>query len=435
LIEAPRAALPARVISALGLPPRPGRFTGNVATTLLAQILFLVLSILNSAILVRRLGPSGKGILDLAVLVPQMLGLILGLGLGVANVYFTGTRRFGLSVLTSNSAAFTLIASGAGVVIVAVLYVTGLFGRILPGVPLTVIVVATIGLPAVIGLSYLNGILMGLNRITTANLITVAQGAAVLLMNLLLVVALRVGLVGAVAASITGSGVALLLAGIALLRLGPSFRPRWDPVVAGATVSFGTRAQVGNIMQTLNYRLDAFLVNGYRGTADVGIYGIAVRMAELLWYLPNAVGFVILPKAASATHKELNAFTPRVFWLTLGLTTLGATGIALVGRWFIVAVFSAAFAPAYLPMLWLLPGVVFLGGAKVLSNEMAGRGYPQYNAWNSGIALVLTVVLDITLIPKHGIVGAAIASSVSYTAGLLIAVLFYLRVRRRAHEA
>jgi len=156
-----------------------------------------------------------------------------------------------------------------------------------------------------------------------------------------------------------------------------------------------------------------------------------VAMAEMLWYLPNSVGFVIFPKAAATRAEEMNRFTPRIFRLTLGLTALGAVALALLGRFLIDLVYTSAFASAYVPLLALLPGVVLLGGAKVLTNEIAGRGYLQYNSINSGIALVLTIILDLVLIPRYGVLGAAIASSIAYTTIFFTAIAFYRTVSRR----
>ncbi len=225
-----------------------------------------------------------------------------------------------------------------------------------------------------------------------------------------------------------------MVTGALLRREGATFTPLWDLSVMRPTFSFGLRGHIGNMLQFFNYRLDVFIVNYFLGPASVGIYIVSVRVAELLWYLPNAVGFVIFPKAAATRPEALNAFTPRVFRITLGLTALGALGLAVIGKPLIQVIFSSAFISAYVPMLVLLPGVVLLGGAKVLTNEIAGRGYPHYNSVNSGLALVLTVVLDLILIPRHGIVGAAVASSVAYAVIFFTAIGFYLTVSRRANE-
>jgi O-antigen/teichoic acid export membrane protein len=85
-------------------------------------------------------------------------------------------------------------------------------------------------------------------------------------------------------------------------------------------------------------------------------------------------------------------------------------------------------------MLALLPGVVLLGGGKVLTNEIAGRGYPHYNSINAGLALILTIALDLILIPRYGVLGASLASSVAYTLIFLTAIAFYLIVSRKASK-
>jgi len=126
----------------------------------------------------------------------------------------------------------------------------------------------------------------------------------------------------------------------------------------------------------------------------------------------------------------MKVFASRVFLITLGVTTFGAIGLVVVGKPLIRLVYSLAFVDAYTPMLVLLPGVILLGGAKILTNELAGWGYPHYNSINAGGAFIVTVILNLTLIPRYGILGAALASSISYAAIFFMAVGFYLTVTR-----
>ena len=173
-----------------------------------------------------------------------------------------------------------------------------------------------------------------------------------------------------------------------------------------------------------------FIVNYFLGPAGAGLYSVSVRLAELLWYLPNAVGFAIFPKVAATGADKMNAFTPRVFRMTLGLTVLGALGLALLGKPIIQLVYSSVFESAYVPMLVLLPGVVLLGGAKVLTNEMAGRGYPLYNSVNTSLTLMVTVLLDWVLIPRFGIIGAALASTIAYITMFVMTIGFHWKVKK-----
>ncbi len=96
----------------------------------------------------------------------------------------------------------------------------------------------------------------------------------------------------------------------------------------------------------------------------------------------------------------------------------------------IQVIYSDLFLAAYQPLLALLPGVILLGGGKVLTNEIAGRGYVHYNSVNAGLALVLTVIFDLLLIPRWGVLGASWASTIAYSAIFLTAVIFYRSVSR-----
>jgi O-antigen/teichoic acid export membrane protein len=74
------------------------------------------------------------------------------------------------------------------------------------------------------------------------------------------------------------------------------------------------------------------------------------------------------------------------------------------------------------PFLVLLPGAVSMSLAKVMGSYVAGRGRPGVMAMGTIGVLIINVALNILLIPKLGIVGASLASLVSYTlqAGLYV---------------
>ena len=409
-------------------------FARNVTSTFTVQILSLLLATVNAAVIARVLGPSGKGILALTVLAPNIFALFLSGGISVANVYYIGQKRFDLPTLSANATAFTVMATGLGVAIAAVLYTTGLMEKLLPGVPPGLLALSMLGLPFSLLNSYFISLLQGRQLISQINLVSLMQRGSTVVLSLLTVALLGWGLTGSVLAVLASSVLSVAVLGVMLRRLGARFWPRWNRLVIKTTLKFGLRGYVANVLQFFNYRLDLFLVNYFLGPSSTGIYTVAVAMAEMLWYLPNAVGFVIFPKSANTKAETMNRFTPRVFRLTMALTAAGAVAMAIFGKPFIDIVYSPAFASAYGPMLALLPGVVLLGGGKVLTNEIAGRGYPQYNSIASGVSLVLTIGLDLLLIPRLGVLGAAVASSVAYIAIFILALVFYRSVVNRQRK-
>ena len=76
-----------------------------------------------------------------------------------------------------------------------------------------------------------------------------------------------------------------------------------------------------------------------------------------------------------------------------------------------------------------------MGGAKVLANELAGRGYPHYNSAVSAMALVVTLLLDVLLIPRWGAMGAAAASSVAYASSFFLSMTLHRTVVRKSTSA
>jgi O-antigen/teichoic acid export membrane protein len=117
--------------------------------------------------------------------------------------------------------------------------------------------------------------------------------------------------------------------------------------------------------------------------------------------------------------------------MVLAISSLGALGLAIFGKFIIRVLLSKAFLGAYVPMLVLLPGVVLLGAGKILSADISGRGFPQYASIISGFSLVITITLDFLLIPRMGIIGAAVASSVSYAFIFALLIVFYYKTKNR----
>jgi len=68
----------------------------------------------------------------------------------------------------------------------------------------------------------------------------------------------------------------------------------------------------------------------------------------------------------------------------------------------------------------------------VIAADLSGRGKPQYAVWSSMTALIANVILNIILIPRMGIVGAALASSISYWLDTLVVLIAYLNISRHS---
>jgi Na+-driven multidrug efflux pump len=63
---------------------------------------------------------------------------------------------------------------------------------------------------------------------------------------------------------------------------------------------------------------------------------------------------------------------------------------------------------------------------------MAGRGKPIINAVAAGVSLALNIPLNLWLIPRWGISGAAFASTVSYTVTAIVVLIAFMRISKNS---
>jgi O-antigen/teichoic acid export membrane protein len=184
-----------------------------------------------------------------------------------------------------------------------------------------------------------------------------------------------------------------------------------------------------NVLGYLGYRLDVFLVDGYKGAAAVGLYGAGVVIAEGLWMPSQAVSTALFPTIAAETSESARlSITPFVARTTLWLTTILA-GILFVAAGPIVhLLYSSRFGGSAAVVRILVPGIVLFSAARVLGNDIAGRGRPLVNSVVAGASVVSNIALNVALIPRYGIDGAAWASTGSYSLIFLATAAIYRRV-------
>jgi O-antigen/teichoic acid export membrane protein len=173
---------------------------------------------------------------------------------------------------------------------------------------------------------------------------------------------------------------------------------------------------VTNIIQFLAYRVDYWLVAFYKGNEALGLYSLAVRLAQLFWVLPLLFAGIIFPQTADSkiVNHELRVVT--LTRITIAILLLAELIAVLLAKPIIPFVFGKAYQPSILPFIYLLPGIFLLSINILLAAYYAGKKQLHVNFIGSTMCFVIVLFLDLVLIPPFGINGAAIASSIAYAA-------------------
>ena len=421
---------------------RPRLRSGELIRTVIANCsarLLAMLGLTLATVLVARIGgPSAVGEYALLRMIPGLVGVLCVLGLPGALAYFLAEPRRELPRLWP-----TLMAIGAAGALlgpIAWLAAAPLLARVFfPSEPVWLIAAAGATVPTQLLLTLSKTSLQGLEDRHGGDVVIAAEELAFLPCYVLPLVAGVHGL----AAIIIGLGLADVAVAVdgwrrvsrrlgwKRLGLAGNGRGWWgrpDRALGRQVASYGLRGQVGGLITLLNLRLDFAVLGAMAGPAVLGAYAVASKYAELLRLPGTALTWVFYPRLAKLEPSEAATVARRMVRPALVGVLIAAIPVALLAAPVMRILYGASFGPAVTPARVLVAGMVLAGGSGIASAYLYGRGTPGLNSLVLGVGLVITVALDLLLIPHFGALGAAIASTTAYLAtdALLIGLLLRL---------
>ncbi len=204
------------------------------------------------------------------------------------------------------------------------------------------------------------------------------------------------------------------------LARGPDISRR---ALAMSAVSFGAIAGV----YLVNSNLDVVMLGLLGSTAETGIYKAAATLSELVAFGLGAINTVLMPRIAglhaSGDRAALQRVVLRATWLISGFALVAALGLVLAGRPLLALVFGDGYAAGYAALIILVVGQLAnaLFGPVALILNMTG--HERLTLAGHSLSVVANAVLNLALIPRLGIEGAAIATASSLlTWNLLLAI-------------
>ena len=396
-------------------------FSWNLACTGLVT----VLGVANQSLLARGLGPEGRGKLGLLTTMVMLGALVLGEWLSRGSTYVVGREEAGGKAL-HNTIIYGLVL---GVVLgLATMAGSWIFPRLNE---LQFYLVAALTVGTVMQKSG-QAILLGEDRLKLYSVLPALLILCYLAGNFLVLRVWRLGLEGVLGAWLLACSLVLIVTLAVLVEKSREIKG-FDTRVFRHTAAVGGRGATSVILIFLLFRSDIFLVNYFLGPEVLGVYMIAVIFAEMMQRLPNIAGLVLLPKVIRGQDEE-NRLSLHVARNVLFFSLAGAGGIIVFGRPLIEFFAGSAYAAAYVPLLWMLPGLVFSGFGSVLNTKLAGQGYPSVTMWSPALALGVNLVLNLALIPAMGLRGAALSTSIAYGLWSVVAATYYFRLTNLSWE-
>ncbi|WP_225336130.1 oligosaccharide flippase family protein [Halomicrobium urmianum] len=230
------------------------------------------------------------------------------------------------------------------------------------------------------------------------------------------------GVIGAVAGQILGTAVVGLI-GVGLVVQRVSLRSLVLSTSADLPrrrmLTYNTMAIALAVFQMSLYHVDIIMLQSLIGSSQVGNYKAALTLAEFLWFVPMTLQTVYVHSTSELWSQgrtdRIASLASRTTRYTLLLTTVMALGLAALAEIVVPLYWGANAGPAVTPLLILLPGGLAFAAVRPTIAIEEGHGTLRYSVVATGAAAVVNLALNLTLIPRYGMTGAAIATSIGYT--------------------
>lgn len=406
-----------------------------LAWSLISKVLVSILAIASNVLIVRGLGDHAYGVYSIFLNIARFLAIVLGLGLAQGVLQYLpefrlrGDTRGARQLLAR---AFLWQLGGWVVVVLAAFLLRDWLSQILKADLRTLLPIGTALLLFESLWTTLTNAHTAVRRMVWLTVASVVQKAV--LVGLLILLA-RGGVTPIhVLYIVAGSfllGIVLLAPGLPrLLPAGPGTGTEGMP--AARLWRYAWPIVIGNLINQVLWRSsDTLFIGYYWNPTLVGYYNAAYNLAQMIIeFVPLAIWPVILSSLAEAHVRrsdDLRRGTELYFRLIFVLVVpFSLTGMVLGGQAYL-AMYGAAMAPGA-GLCQALFGILLIGFFMTpLRMAMFVKERTLANTLVLAAGAVVNVALNVILIPRHGIWGAAISVGAALT---LTGVVQYFVTRR-----
>ena len=212
-----------------------------------------------------------------------------------------------------------------------------------------------------------------------------------------------------------GYGAILFIQGILMMAMSytkhkeKEISINWNPFYR-----YGIFIMLSSLAYFTFLRVDNFFVEKYTNAVTLSNYIQCGKIGQYFLYFSTIISSTILPFVISKNLGNSFIEWKKMMKPYIFLICFCAVLIALFGRWIFPLIFGPAFNEMIVYMLILLPGYVCLGLLTLVNAIYLGKGNIKKIFKGDVMGMLIVLILDSILVPKYGVIAAAIISSVTY---------------------
>lgn len=384
---------------------------GTILKTFFSRFLILILNFGLVIYTTNQWGSEGKGIISIMVANLTVISFFANVFVGSSMSYFA--KRFKTEEILPFAYLWAIFIGVA----VSVIFSFNQASEY--STYLTVLSVLSALLAANVNL------FVGQQNIRMFNLYTVLQQIVHIVFIIIIVYLIHMASVESYfIAQIICFGLLFLISAVQVLRPGNFKNISFSKKIGYELFDYGWKTQVSAFLQFLNYRLSFYFLEYFKGITSVGIFSVGIAFSEAVWTVSRSLSVVLYSDVVNNKNSyeavEKTKVSLKVsFWITLLFIVI----ILMIPAQVYALIFGKDFSRTKEIVLLLSPGILAIAVSNIIGYYFAGINKLRILNVKSLIGLVFTVISSFYVIPKWGITGACIVTSVSYS--LSSGILFW----------
>lgn len=412
-------------------------FGSQLALTLATNITMAGISLISGILLARVLGPRGRGELAAIQTWPTILATLAMIGIPEALVYYSARGKYNAGQYLTTGILISLVMCIPIGIISYIVLPYLLAAQSAQVIGFARIYLWILPITAIVGMMVHP--LRGRSDLVYWNLLRVLPT----LVWISVIILLLLGIGGLPQSALPEYFSKIYLVGLAILllpfslviskRLQHSFKPSLSLVKP--LLIFGLPIALSNLPTVFNLRLDQLLLGTFFEPRLLGLYVVAVSWGNMISPIISAFTSVVLPKIAGSTtiNTQVDAFA-QISRLGVFLCLF----LGMIGGFLAPVVFPILFGHDYvnaLPIAMILAVAAgIFGYNQVLEAGAMGLGQPRFVLIAEFIGLAVTFLSLGLLLRPFQLIGAAIASIISYLVVTIILILLLSHLTRLGYK-
>lgn len=218
-----------------------------------------------------------------------------------------------------------------------------------------------------------------------------------------------------------------------ILRKKYNIKPhfKWNTKLFKTILVFGIPFALAGIFTRVYSVGDHIIISYLVGTKEVGFYSIPSKIAFAFQFIPLAFAATLYPAMsvyfANDKPRLKLVFEKGIFYLAMLALPL-SFGIAAIADVFITKVYGAAYLPSVVPLQILVASLIFAFLDFPVGSLLNACNMQRIQTTAMGVTMVFNILLNIILIPRFSIIGAAVAALLSNAALFIFGYIYVHRI-------